>query len=136
LRDLERNLALEESPVPEFEWNRLAEVLGVDLLSRLLGISASSLRRYRLAARGTSDDVAARLHFLSLIVSLIVLSLIVGDLSGAYNEIGIRQRFGRKRTQLDGRPSLDWLKPHWDPAQPGPRRVQGLARALLASPAS
>jgi len=127
-RDLERlNLALEESPVPEFEWARLTEVLGVELLSRLLGISASSLRRYKLDARSTPDDVAARLHFLSLIV---------GDLSGAYNEIGIRQWFGRRRAQLDGRAPLDGLKPHWDPAQPSPRRVQDLARALLASPAT
>ena len=40
------NIALEESPVPEFEWNRLAEVLGLELLGRLLGISATSIRRY------------------------------------------------------------------------------------------
>ena len=35
------NLALEESPVPEFEWNRLTHVLGLELLSRLLGTSPS-----------------------------------------------------------------------------------------------
>jgi hypothetical protein len=105
------NLALEESPVPEFEWNRLAEVLGLELLGRLLGISASSVRRYRANARTTPDDVADRLHFLSLVV---------GDLAGAYNEIGIRQWFERKRAQLDGRTPLDWLKGRWKPAQPGP----------------
>jgi len=121
------NLALEESPVPEFEWNRLAEVLGLDLLGRLLGISASSVRRYRANARTTPDDVAERLHFLSLIA---------GDLAGAYNEIGIRQWFERKRAQLDGRTPLDWLKGRWKPSQPGPRRVQDLARALMASPAT
>ena len=130
--DLERllehlNAALEESPVPEFEWNRQAEVLGPELLSRLLGISASSVRRYRAAARTTPDDVAERLHFLSLIV---------GDLAGAYNEIGIRQWFERKRAQLDGRSPLDWLKGRWKPAQPGPGRVRDLARALTASPAT
>ena len=38
------NTALEESPVPGFEWNRLTEVLGLELLARLLGISASSAR--------------------------------------------------------------------------------------------
>ena len=64
------------------------------------------------------------------------LSLIVGDLSGAYNEIGIRQWFERKRAQLDGRTPLDSLKSRWNPAQPGPRRVQDLARALVASPAT
>ena len=130
--DLERilehlNLALVESPVPEFEWNRLTDVVGLDLLSRLLGISASSIRRYKAAARTTPDDVADRLHFLSLIV---------GDLSGAYNEIGIRQWFDRKRPQLDGRTPLNWLKARWKPAQPGPRRVRDLARALAASPAT
>jgi hypothetical protein len=130
--DLERsiehlNLALEESPAPEFEWNRLTDVLGLELVSRLLAISASSIRRYKAAARNTPDDVAERLHFLSLIV---------GDLSGAYNEIGIRQWFERKRTQLDGRTPLEWLKARWKPTQPGPRRVQDLARALVASPAT
>ena len=121
------NLALEESPVPEFEWNRLGEVLGLELLGRLLGISLSSVRRYRAHARTTPDEIADRLHFLSLVV---------GDLAGAYNEIGIRQWFERKRAQLDGRTPLDWLKGSWKPAQPGPRRVQDLARALIASPAT
>lgn len=119
------NLALEESPVPEFEWNRMADVLGLELLTRLLGISASSVRRYKGAARSTPDDVAERLHFLSLIA---------GDLRGAYNEIGIRQWFERKRAQLDERTPLDLLKARWKPTQPGPRRVQDLARALVASP--
>jgi len=118
---------LEESQVPEFEWNRLMEVLGLELLPGLLGISATSARRYKAAARSTPDDVADRLHFLSLIV---------GDLSGAYNEIGIRQWFGRKRAQRDGRTPLDRLKAPWKPSQPGPRLVRDLARALTASPAT
>jgi hypothetical protein len=121
------NLALEESPVPEFEWNRLAEVVGLELLARLLGISGSSIRRYRANARTTPDDVAERLHFLSLVV---------GDLAGAYNEIGIRQWFERKRAQLDDHTPLDWLKGRWKPAQARPRRVQDLARALVASQAT
>ena len=121
------NTALEESPAPEFEWSRLTEVLGLPLVSRLLGISTSSVRRYRAAARSTPDDVAGRLHFLSLVV---------GDLSGAYNEIGIRQWFDRKRAQLGGRAPSDLLKGRWAPGQPGPRQVQDLARALLASPAT
>ncbi len=113
--------------MPEFEWNRLAEVLGLELLSRLLGISGTSIRRYRANARTTPDDVAERLHFLSLVV---------GDLAGAYNEIGIRQWFERKRAQLHGRAPLDWLKGRWKATQAGPRRVQDLARALVASPAT
>jgi hypothetical protein len=54
------NMALEESPVPEFEWNRLTEVLGLELLSRLLGISTSSVRRYKAAARTTPDELDGR----------------------------------------------------------------------------
>jgi hypothetical protein len=127
-RTLERlNLALEDSPVPEFEWKRMLEIVGFQLLSRLLGISGSSIRRYNAAARTTPDNVAERLHFLSLIV---------GDLSGAYNDIGVRQWFERRRAQLDGRAPLDWLKAGWKPGQPGPRRVQDLARSLAASPAT
>lgn len=121
------NTALEESPAPEFEWNRLAAVLGLELLSRLLGTSASSVRRYKAAARTTPDDVAGRLHFLSLIV---------GDLSGAYNEFGIRGWFDRERAQLDGRAPSDLLKGRWKAGLPGPRQVQDLARALVASPAT
>jgi hypothetical protein len=102
-------------------------VLGLELLARLLSISTSSLRRYKAAARTTPDDVAERLHFLSLIV---------GDLSGAYNEFGIRQWFERKRAQLDGHAPIDWLQARWKPTQIGPLRIQELARALIASPAT
>jgi hypothetical protein len=121
------NLALEDSPVPEFEWSRLPAVLGIELLSTLLAVSESSIRRYRANARITPDDVAERLHFLSLIV---------GDLAGAYNEIGIRQWFRRKRAQLDGRAPADNLNHPWNTTQPGPQRVRDLARALAASPAT
>jgi hypothetical protein len=127
-RTLERlNTALEESPAPEFEWSRLAEALGLDLLSRLLGISTSSVRRYKASSRTTPDDVADRLHFLSLVV---------GDLSGAYNEIGIRQWFGRKRAQLGGRTPLELLRGRWKRGEPAPQQVQDLARSLVTSPAT
>ena len=33
-------------PVPAYEWPGLSRILGVDLLARLIGISASSARRY------------------------------------------------------------------------------------------
>jgi hypothetical protein len=121
------NLALEESPAPEYEWGRLADILGIDLLAKLLGISSTSVRRYKAAARSTPDDVAARLH---------LLTMIIGDLSGAYNEMGIRQWFVRKRAQLGGRAPAEFLKRDWDPKGPGPTQVRELARALTASPAT
>jgi hypothetical protein len=127
-RALERlNEALEDSPAPAFEWERLASVLGAEPLARLLGISLSSARRYRASARATPDEVAGRLHFLALVV---------GDLSGAYNDAGIRQWFERKRVQLGGRAPGELLAGDWKAARPGPRRVRELARALIGSPAT
>ena len=114
-------------PLPAFEWKHLIRVLGVDVLERLLGISAVSIRRYARTIRTTPDDVAGRLHWLALIV---------GDLAGAYNEIGIRQWFDRKRAQLDGRTPAHLLARGWKPDDPGPQRVRGLAHALVGSPAT
>jgi hypothetical protein len=119
--------ALEASPVPASEWKQLVRVLGVDMLERLLGISAPSIRRYARTVRNTPDEVAGRLHWLALIV---------GDLAGAYNEIGIRQWFGRKRVQLDGRTPTQLLTGQWRPDDPGPHRVRSLARSLAGSPAT
>jgi hypothetical protein len=119
--------ALEESPVPAHEWHRLADVLGVDQLAQLLGISPSSVRRYKAHARTTPDDVAARLHFLALIV---------GDLAGAYNDIGIRRWFERARTLLDNRSPAQLLRREWSPNDPGPRKVRDLARSLVTAPAT
>ena len=127
-RALERlNEALEDSPVPAFEWERLARVLGAEALARLVGISLSSVRRYRASARTTPDDVAGRLHFLALVV---------GDLSGAYNDAGIRQWLDRKRVQLGGRAPAELMAGDWKPAGPGPRRIRGLARSLTGAPAT
>lgn len=125
---LERvNEALLQSPSPAQEWPRSETILGPDLLSRLLGISESSLRRYRSRQRPTPDDVANRLHFLALVTS---------DLVGAYNDIGVRRWFDRSRPQLDGKAPAALLKGTWRPEDPGPTRVRELAEALSASPAT
>jgi hypothetical protein len=121
------NDALEASPVPSTEWSRLLRTLDRDTLARLLGVSPASVRRYAATARATPDDVAARLHWLALIV---------GDLAGAYNEIGIRQWFERKRTQLGGRAPAQLLVGHWKPDDAGPQEVRALAAALSGSPAT
>jgi hypothetical protein len=116
---------LEESPLPDTEWRRLPDVLGRDLVARLLGIATSSAGRYERGERQTPDGVAARLHFLALVT---------GDLAGAYNDIGIRRWFDRKRTALDGKSPAQLLAREWQPEDAGPRRVRALARALVASP--
>ena len=115
--------ALEQSPVPQFEWRSVARVFDPEQLAGLIGISLSSLRRYQSGDRSTPDDVAARLHFIALVV---------GDLAGAYNEIGIRRWFQRKRTQLGGRAPEALLAGAWGPEDPGPQKVRALAEALVS----
>jgi len=83
----------------------------------------SSLKRYVSGERDTPDDVAARLHFLALVV---------GDLAGSYNPIGIRRWIHRKRTRLDGRPPAALLRGNWDPDEEAPRRIRQLATELVS----
>jgi hypothetical protein len=115
--------ALEASPAPKFEWGGLGRVFDPEELAALLQVSVSSLKRYQSGDRTTPDLIAARLHFLALLV---------GDLAGSYNEIGIRRWFHRKRTQLDGLPPAAFLKAEWNPDDEGPARVRELARELVS----
>ena len=115
--------ALEASPVPKFEWAGVARVLDDELLATLLDVSVSSLNRYRSGERATPDPIAARLH---------LLALVIGDLAGSYNDIGIRRWFLRKRALLDGRTPAQILGGEWDPDDVGPARVRQLARELVS----
>jgi hypothetical protein len=113
--------ALEASPAPAYEWRAVGRVFDAESLAPLLGISVSSLRRYQAGTRVTPDDVAARLHFMALVIS---------DLSGAYNEIGIRRWFQRDRSLLEGQAPALLLAGEWNPDAAGPARVRELARSL------
>lgn len=120
-------VAIEESPAPAHEWRSLGRLFGADGLAGLLGISPASVRRYQAGTRETPDPIAARLHFLATVV---------GDLAGAYNEIGIRRWFERRRQLLDGRSPAELLTADWDPEGPEARRVRQLARSLGAAAAT
>jgi transcriptional regulator with XRE-family HTH domain len=113
--------ALEASPVAKHEWPVLTRVLEVEQLAALLGISVTSLRRYASGERDTPDAVAARLHHLALIV---------GDLAGAYNDVGVRRWFDRRRTALHGKTPSAFLVGEWNPDDAAPRQVRDLARSL------
>ncbi|MYB38422.1 MAG: hypothetical protein F4Y26_13800 [Gammaproteobacteria bacterium] len=119
--------ALDQSPAPMAEWPALQEVLGSELLAGLVGVSASSTRRYASGARATPDAIAVRLHFVALVV---------GDLAGAYNDIGVRRWFQRPRTRLDGNTPARALGVDWWPDEDGPKRVRELAASLASSPAT
>ena len=119
--------SLRESPMPEMELASLLELFPHDELGKLLGASESSLRRYASGARRSPDDIAARAHFLSNVV---------GYLRGAYNDIGVRRWFQRRRTVLDGRAPAQLLRGRWDPDSEQAQRVRDLARSLTSSPAT
>ncbi len=119
------SVALDESPVPEREWRAVERVLGLESTAQLLGISLTSARRYFGGTRTTPDAVAARLHFLAFVV---------GDLAGAYNDVGVRRWFQRPRRLLDGNAPVQLLEGGWEPDDEGPRKVRELAAALGPSP--
>lgn len=119
--------ALESSPAPKFEWPAVARVIDAEQLAPLLNVSVSSLKRYASGERDTPDDVAARLHHVALIV---------GDLAGAYNDVGVRRWFERKRTALSGRAPAALLTGDWNPDDSAPQKVRELARSLVALGAS
>ena len=122
LRQLDE--AMSASPLPEQELRVLAAVFDVDSLARLSGASAVSLRRYTSGARRVPDAVAERLHWLALVV---------GDLLGAYNAVGVRRWFERARTPLDGRRPSDILRGDWRCDDPGVDRVRLMAAALAGA---
>ena len=114
--------ALEASPVAVHEWPVLSRVLDAEQLASLLGVSVTSLRRYASGERATPDDIAARLHHLALVV---------GDLAGAYNEVGIRRWFERKRSALNGKSPAALLAGAWNPDDAAPQKVRALAQSLV-----
>jgi hypothetical protein len=116
--------ALENSPTPAAEWPAMRAVLGDDLLGSLLGVSASSLRRYAAAERDTPDPIALKLHWLALVVA---------DLRGAYNDYGIRRWFDRPRAQLGGASPRTTLGEQWHPDSDISARVRGLAATLTGA---
>ena len=119
--------ALRESPLPEYEWPALTKVFGAEELAHLLQISESSLVRYTHGNRATPDPIAERLHFVALVV---------GDLRGAYNEVGVRRWFHRHRSALGGRAPIELLGDGWMPDEEGPEAVRALAHSLLFASAT
>jgi hypothetical protein len=119
--------ALETCPSPPHEWRALEAVFGSEVLARRVGVSSVSVRRYLQGERETPDVVAARLHYLATLV---------GDLSGAYNDFGIRRWFDRPRTTLDGKSPGEILSGDWDPEGLDPRKIRALAASLQSAGAT
>ncbi|MCP9941934.1 hypothetical protein KBY70_05975 [Cyanobium sp. ATX 6E8] len=120
---------LEECPTPGTEWQGVRKVLDDDaLLAALLGIGPVSVRRYAKGERHCPDAVAARLHWLALLID---------QLEGTYNAYGIRRWFQRPRAALDGQAPQDRLKGDWDPdddaIQPLVALAQSASLGLLAT---
>lgn len=103
-------------------WHLARRDLGDELLASLLGVSPSSVRRYATGARTPPELVTERAHYLAQVIH---------DLSGTYNEYGIKRWFQRPRTQLNGSSPLERLQEdhNWTPDSEAAREVARLARA-------
>jgi hypothetical protein len=112
---------LVECPSPETEWQAVREVLQDDaLLARLLGVVPVSVRRYAKGERQCSDAVAARLHWLALVID---------QLEGTYNAYGMRRWFQRPRAALGNQAPQDRLSGEWDPDDLCIREINVLAES-------
>jgi hypothetical protein len=120
---------LEESPTPDTEWGPVRQLIPDGTLIRLLGgISVSSLHRYSDRSRPTPPEIAERLH---------VIALIIGDLSGSYDALGVAQWFTRPRKKaFDNKTPLDLLTGNWKPHDPAPAKVREFAKSLNYSVAT
>lgn len=121
------NAVVENSPHPDTEWDGLLRVLPPEILTKLLGISESSIRRYSAHERPTPQQVAVRLHWLALRVA---------DLTGAYNHYGIVRWFERPRRALDGQSPAQRLAGDWTPDDEQVTEVAELAADLTAMSAT
>jgi hypothetical protein len=97
------------------------------MLGELVEVSAVSVRRYCSGARETPDEVADRLHFLAMLVA---------DLAGSYNDVGIRRWMDRPRGQLAGKSPRQALGKGWHSGTTAAVRVRDLARSLTAGGAT
>ncbi len=115
-------LALRENPVPRREWGALLRYFGAEQLATLLRVSQSSVQRYARGMRTTPLEVAARLHWLAIVV---------GYLSASYNEFGVRRWFERARKALGGHsPQARLLaEDDWSPRCNAAQEIEALARA-------
>ncbi|MGL6134199.1 MAG: hypothetical protein ACRC1L_08445 [Prochlorococcaceae cyanobacterium] len=102
------------------EWQAVHELLDDDVLASLLDISTPSLRRYAKGERQCPDLVAARLHWLALVID---------QLEGSYNSYGIRRWFQRPRSALGGQAPQDHLTGAWDPDDDAIQAILELAQS-------
>lgn len=119
--------AVDASPHPDGEWDPARELLGDELLARVLGISGSSLRRYAAGDRRTPDEVAWRLHAVARLLAALV---------GSYNDYGIRRWFERPRNALGGATPSEVVESAKSEDDEGLGRLLSLAEELTGAGAA
>lgn len=95
--------------------------IGDELLGKLLGRSATSLRAYASGRRVVPPSVATRAAWLERIAV---------DLAGGYDSGGARAWFGRARAELGHRSPLQVLGRDWQPLDEVAVQVERLAATL------
>jgi len=106
---------------PTSPWPRLRQVLGDEMLAELLGIDQQALLGYATASAATPEQLSAKLE---------VLSLTVAELSGSYNDFGIRRWLFRPRAVLGGQPPAALLAGEWDAASSSSKKLCSLVDTL------
>lgn len=96
----------------------LVEVLGEELLSRLVGLPAVPI------SQAAADSQAAE--------RLAWIGRVVWHLQGTYNNSGMRRWFGRARAQLEGRSPVQALGQDWKADDASAMAVMRLAEALVS----
>ncbi len=114
---------LEEPANPRTDWTVVRRYISDELLTMLLGdISEINIKRYSEGKLNTPRDVAARLHFLTLVIE---------DLRGSYDTLGVKQWFVRPRKRaFNGKTPLNLLKGKWHPEDTGPQKVREFTHSL------
>jgi uncharacterized protein (DUF2384 family) len=119
--------AVDASPRPHAEWTPTRNVVGDELLARLLRISVTSVRRYASGDRRTPDEVAWRLHLVARVLAALV---------GSYNDYGVRRWFERRRSALDDATPAELLEQAESEDDVRVQRVIGLADELSGAAAA
>lgn len=97
--------------------------LGPDLSSDLVGVSTSSLTRYLGHIRPVPDGVAWRAH---------QACLLIGDLAGSYNEVGMRRWMVRECRELRGMTPIETVNEAENPIE-ALERLRRLTVSLTSS---
>ncbi len=100
----------------------LHEVLGENILAKILNRKQTTLQKMLDAPNQIPTSVEDRLNFLNAVIK---------NLKGSYNYYGICRWFQRERVQLNGKSPIDLLSGNWWPRDPKVLEILKLSSSLV-----